>query len=75
MELNAELSAVVTGAASGLGAGTARALAAKGVKVGILDVNEELGPRTAAEIPADRSPSLIKWTRAPAARISPTSFL
>lgn len=50
MELNANLSAVVTGAASGLGAGTARALAAKGVKVGILDVNEELGTKTAADI-------------------------
>lgn len=50
MELNANLAAVVTGAASGLGAGTARALAAKGVKVGILDVNEELGAKTAAEI-------------------------
>ena len=50
MELNSNISAVITGAASGLGAGTAKALAAKGVKVGILDVNEELGAKTAAEI-------------------------
>lgn len=50
MELNDKVSAVVTGGASGLGAGTARALAAKGVKVAILDVNEELGSKTAAEI-------------------------
>jgi NAD(P)-dependent dehydrogenase (short-subunit alcohol dehydrogenase family) len=50
MELNNKVSAVVTGAASGLGAGTARALAAKGVKVGILDVNAELGEKIAAEI-------------------------
>lgn len=50
MQLNNEISAVVTGGASGLGAGTARALAAKGVKVGILDVNDELGKKTAAEI-------------------------
>lgn len=50
MELGSNISAVVTGAASGLGAGTARALAAKGVKVGILDVNEDLGAKTAAEI-------------------------
>ena len=52
MELNNSIAAVVTGGASGLGAGTARALAAKGVKVGILDVNEELGKTTAAEIGA-----------------------
>jgi len=50
MELNNKASAVVTGAASGLGAGTACALAAKGVKVGILDVNAELGEKIAAEI-------------------------
>lgn len=50
MELNAHSAAVVTGGASGLGAGTARALAAKGIKVGILDVNEDLGAKTAAEI-------------------------
>ena len=50
MELSSNIAAVVTGGASGLGAGTARALAAKGVKVGILDVNEELGPKMAAEL-------------------------
>ena len=37
MILNGELSAVITGGASGLGEGTARALAALGVKVAILD--------------------------------------
>ena len=50
MELSAGITAVVTGGASGLGAGTARALAAKGVKVGILDLNEELGAQLAGEI-------------------------
>ena len=50
MELKSGISAVVTGGASGLGAGTARALAAKGLKVGVLDLNEELGPAVAAEI-------------------------
>lgn len=50
MELNSNVAAVITGAASGLGAGTARALAAKGVKVGILDLNDELGTKTASEI-------------------------
>ena len=43
-------SAVVTGGASGLGEATARALAAKGVKVAIFDMNAEKGEKVAAEI-------------------------
>lgn len=43
-------SAVVTGAASGLGAATARALAAQGVKVAIFDLNEEAGEAVAKDI-------------------------
>lgn len=50
MELGKDIVAVVTGGASGLGGGTARALAAKGVRVGILDLNEALGIKLAAEI-------------------------
>ncbi|MET1755618.1 SDR family oxidoreductase [Novosphingobium sp. RD2P27] len=50
MELSGNVSAVVTGAASGLGAATARALASKGVKVAIFDLNAELGEAVAAEI-------------------------
>ncbi len=50
MKLGQDIAAVVTGGASGLGAATARALAAKGVKVGILDVNEALGTSFAKEI-------------------------
>ncbi len=50
MDLNNNLAAVVTGAGSGLGAATARALAAKGVKVTIFDVNEEGGNEVASEI-------------------------
>ena len=50
MELNEAVSAVVTGGASGLGAGTARALAAKGCRVGILDVNADSGEAVAKEI-------------------------
>ncbi|HUS97441.1 MAG TPA: SDR family NAD(P)-dependent oxidoreductase [Hyphomicrobiaceae bacterium] len=50
MELSSAISAVVTGGASGLGAGTARALAAKGVRVGLLDLNEAQGQAVAAEI-------------------------
>lgn len=50
MKLGSDVAAVVTGAASGLGAATATALAAKGVKVGLLDVNEESGRELAARI-------------------------
>ncbi|MFK8081921.1 MAG: SDR family NAD(P)-dependent oxidoreductase [Granulosicoccus sp.] len=42
--------AVVTGAASGLGAATARRLAQSGVRVGILDFDVERGKAVAAEI-------------------------
>ena len=41
---------IVTGGAQGLGEGTARMLAAKGGKVVIADMNEELGRKVAAEI-------------------------
>ena len=44
------LAAIVTGAASGLGAATARMLAAKGAKVTIFDLNAEAGEATAREI-------------------------
>ena len=50
MQLNSSVAAVVTGAASGLGAATARALAAAGVKVAIFDMNEEKGEAVAKEI-------------------------
>ena len=49
MKLDASISAVVTGVASGLGEGTARALAARGVKVALFDLNEEAGEKIAAE--------------------------
>ncbi|MEQ1547838.1 MAG: SDR family NAD(P)-dependent oxidoreductase [Chakrabartia sp.] len=50
MKLDSTVSAVITGGASGLGAATARALAAKGVKVAIFDLQEEKGLAVAAEI-------------------------
>jgi NAD(P)-dependent dehydrogenase (short-subunit alcohol dehydrogenase family) len=50
MQLNASITAVVTGGASGLGAATARRLARHGVKVTLFDLNGELGERVAGEI-------------------------
>ena len=50
MKLDSTIVAVVTGGASGLGEGTARALAARGVKVALFDLNAERGEAVAAEI-------------------------
>ncbi len=50
MKLDSSISAVVTGGASGLGEGTARALAARGVKVALFDLNAERGEAIAKEI-------------------------
>ncbi|MEX2479819.1 MAG: SDR family NAD(P)-dependent oxidoreductase [Gammaproteobacteria bacterium] len=50
MKLDSSVSAVITGGASGLGAASARVLAAKGVKVAIFDLNEEQGEAVAKEI-------------------------
>ena len=50
MKLNSSVSAVITGGASGLGAATARRLAAHGVKVAIFDFNEQAGEAIAKEL-------------------------
>ena len=50
MEISSNTPAVVTGGASGLGAATARTLAAKGAKVAIFDMNAEKGEALAAEL-------------------------
>lgn len=50
MDLNANVSAIVTGGASGLGEATARALAKNGVKVALFDMNPERGEQVAKEI-------------------------
>jgi len=50
MELNSSVAAVVTGGASGLGEATVRALAAKGVKCAIFDMNEAKGEAVAKEV-------------------------
>src|SRR5664280_3775677 len=49
MEINGS-SAIITGAASGLGEATARKLAADGVRVTVFDRNEERGKGVGAEI-------------------------
>jgi NAD(P)-dependent dehydrogenase (short-subunit alcohol dehydrogenase family) len=49
MKLDSTIAAVVTGGASGLGAATARALRAHGVKVAVFDLNETTGEAFAAE--------------------------
>lgn len=50
MQLDSTIAAVVTGGASGLGEATARALAARGVKVAIFDLDEARGPAVAGDI-------------------------
>ena len=50
MKVDSSISAIVTGGASGLGAATARALAAHGVKVALFDLNEAKGEPLAGEI-------------------------
>lgn len=50
MKLDSTIAAIVTGGASGLGAATARALAARGVKVAIFDLQEAKGVAIAEDI-------------------------
>jgi NAD(P)-dependent dehydrogenase (short-subunit alcohol dehydrogenase family) len=50
MQLDSSIAAVVTGGASGLGAATARALAARGLKVALFDLNAEAGEVMAKDI-------------------------
>ncbi len=50
MELNENVTVVITGGASGLGAATAKRLAGKGVKVALFDLNEEKGEALASEL-------------------------
>ena len=50
MKLDSSIAAVVTGGASGLGAATARRLAAQGVKVAIFDLNADLGESLARDL-------------------------
>lgn len=50
MDLNSSISAVVTGGASGLGEATARALATRGVRVAIFDLQKDKGEKVADQI-------------------------
>jgi len=52
MKLGPDISAVVTGGASGLGLATARALAARGARVAIFDLNAAQGEAVAEELDA-----------------------
>ena len=50
MKIDSSIAAIVTGGASGLGEASARALAAKGAKVAIFDLNAERGEAVAKDI-------------------------
>ncbi len=50
MKLSSDIPAVITGGASGLGAATARRLAAHGVRIALFDLNEASGEALAAEL-------------------------
>ena len=50
MQVDSSIAAVVTGGASGLGEASARALAAKGAKVALFDLNAERGAQVAGDI-------------------------
>ena len=50
MKLSSTVSPVITGGASGLGAATARRLAAHGVRVALFDLDEASGEALAAEL-------------------------
>ena len=50
MKLSSDISAVITGGASGLGAATARRLAQRGVKVALFDMNEAAGEQLATQL-------------------------
>ena len=45
-----DVAVVITGGGSGLGAATARAMAAKGAKIGVLDQSKENAEKVAAEV-------------------------
>ena len=50
MKLSSDVSAIITGGASGLGAATVRRLARHGVKVALFDMNEAAGGQLAAQL-------------------------
>ena len=50
MDITSNIAAVITGGASGLGATVATQLAARGIKVALLDMNVEAGEKLAAEL-------------------------
>ena len=65
-------SALITGGASGLGEATARALAQRGAKVALLDVNLALAEQLAGDIGADRAIACQCDSRRPTASRLPS---
>ena len=53
MKLSSDISAIVTGGASGLGAATAKMIVERGGKVVLADVNPEAGAKVEAELGAN----------------------
>lgn len=53
MQITSDMSAIVTGGASGLGLATARALRAAGIKVAIFDLNAAAGAGVASDLQAE----------------------
>ena len=45
-----DVAVLITGGGSGLGAATARAMAAKGARIGVIDQNKENAEKVAAEV-------------------------
>jgi NAD(P)-dependent dehydrogenase (short-subunit alcohol dehydrogenase family) len=57
--------AIVTGAAGGIGAAVCRGLVASGARVALVDINEDALSRLAAELPADRVMTAVADVREP----------
>jgi NAD(P)-dependent dehydrogenase (short-subunit alcohol dehydrogenase family) len=56
-----DIAVLITGGGSGLGAATARAMAAKGAKIAVLDQSKENAEKVAAEV---KGVGTIRWVRA-----------
>ena len=66
-----DVAVLITGGGSGLGAATARAMAAKGAKIGVLDQSKENAEKVAAEVKGVAAASPTSPTRSRSRRRSP----